>query len=56
MKDPEIVGKTERAVIAQLQAEERRDSRRVEIARPLLARPSDPQYKEEVTTISCSFI
>jgi hypothetical protein len=31
-------------------AEERRASRRVKVARPLLARPSDPKYREEVQT------
>ena len=38
---------TETVVIAPV-AQERRASRRVKISRPLLARPSDPKYKEEV--------
>jgi hypothetical protein len=39
---------TETAVIAPAPKHERRASRRVMISRPLLARPSDPKYKEEV--------
>ena len=39
---------TETVVIAPDAQRERRASRRVKIARPLLARPSDPKYKEEV--------
>jgi hypothetical protein len=37
---------TETAVISA--GEEHRASRRVRVSRPLLARPSDPKYKEEV--------
>jgi hypothetical protein len=39
---------TETAVIALAGQHEHRVSRRVKISRPLLARPSDPKYKEEV--------
>jgi hypothetical protein len=39
---------TETAVIAPATEQEHRASRRVMISRPLLARPSDPKYKEEV--------
>ena len=46
---------TETVVIAPVAERERRASRRVKIARPLLARPSDPKYKEEVhTTLNAS--
>jgi hypothetical protein len=38
---------TETAVIRPAQ-QEHRASRRVKVSRPLLARPSDPKYKEEV--------
>jgi PilZ domain-containing protein len=41
---------TETAVIAPVVKPEHRSSRRVKISRPLLARPSDPKYKEEVQT------
>src|ERR1700686_1732271 len=39
---------TEKAVIETVPEKERRGARRVEISRPMLARPSDPKYKEEV--------
>jgi PilZ domain len=39
---------TETAVIAPTAEQERRANRRVKVSRPLLARPSDPKYKEEV--------
>ena len=39
---------TETAVIAPAGEQEHRASRRVKISRPLLARPSDPKYMEEV--------
>jgi PilZ domain len=39
---------TETAVIAPAPEQEQRASRRVMISRPLLVRPSDPKYKEEV--------
>jgi hypothetical protein len=39
---------TETAVIAPAGQHEHRASRRVKISRPILARPSDPKYKEEV--------
>ena len=38
---------TETAVITRAE-QEHRASRRVKVSRPLLARPSDPKYKEEV--------
>jgi hypothetical protein len=38
---------TERVVITPSE-QEHRTSRRVKVSRPLLARPSDPKYKEEV--------
>src|SRR3984893_4201480 len=41
---------TETVVIAPVAEQELRASRRVKISRPLLARPSDPKYKEEVQT------
>jgi hypothetical protein len=41
---------TETAVIAPVVEREHRSSRRVKISRPVLARPSDPKYKEEVQT------
>jgi len=41
---------TETAFIAPVAKQEHRASRRVKISRPLLARPSDPKYKEEVQT------
>jgi hypothetical protein len=41
---------TETIVIAPVAKKERRANRRVSIARPLLARPSDPKYREEVQT------
>jgi PilZ domain len=41
---------TETAVIAPVSGKEHRTSRRVKIPRPLLARPSDPKYKEEIQT------
>ena len=41
---------TETVVIAPIAKQDRRAGRRVKIARPLLARPSDPKYKEEVQT------
>jgi PilZ domain len=46
---------TETIVIAPVVGKERRANRRVKIARPLLARPSDPKYEEEVqTTLNAS--
>jgi hypothetical protein len=39
---------TETAVIAPAAEQEHRANRRVKISRPVLARPSDPKYKEEV--------
>ena len=39
---------TEKAVIEAVPEKERRGARRVKISRPMLARPSDPKYKEEV--------
>lgn len=45
MKKPTI----ETAVITPAQ-QEHRANRRVKVSRPLLARPSDPKYKEEVQT------
>jgi len=41
---------TEMVVIAPVAEKERRASRRVKLSRPLLSRPSDPKYKEEVQT------
>jgi hypothetical protein len=41
---------TETAVIVPVAGDERRAGRRVKISRPMLARPSDPTYKEEVET------
>ena len=41
---------TETVVIAPVAEQELRASRRVKIARPLLARPSDPKCMEEVQT------
>ena len=41
---------TETVVIVPVAEQEHRTSRRVKISRPLLARPSDPEYKEEVQT------
>ena len=39
---------TETAVIAPAAEQEHRASRRVKISRPMVARPSDPKYREEV--------
>jgi hypothetical protein len=39
---------TETAFIAPTGEQEHRASRRVKLSRPLLVRPSDPKYKEEV--------
>jgi hypothetical protein len=39
---------TETAFIAPTGEQEHRTSRRVKVSRPLLVRPSDPKYKEEV--------
>jgi hypothetical protein len=39
---------TETAVIAPAGKQEHRASRRVKVSRPLLIRPSDPKFKEEV--------
>jgi len=39
---------TETVVIAPVAEQELRASRRVKVSRPLLARPSDPKYQEEV--------
>jgi hypothetical protein len=44
MKKPTI----ETAVIAPAAEKEHRANRRVKMSRPLLARPADPKYKEEV--------
>jgi PilZ domain len=41
---------TETAVIVPVAEEDRRAGRRVNISRPMLARPSDPTFKEEVQT------
>jgi hypothetical protein len=55
MKEQEITARAGKAVIAPLLEEERRLGRRVKVSRPLLARPSDPQYIEEVqTTLNAS--
>src|SRR5579863_8851583 len=46
---------TETVVIAKVAEPERRSSRRVKLSRPLLARPSDPKYEEEVrSTVNTS--
>ena len=50
MKEQEIAARAERAVIAPLPEGERRRGRRLKLSRALLARPSDPQYTEEVQT------
>jgi hypothetical protein len=42
------IATTETVVIAPVSGKEHRASRRVMISRPLLVRPSDPKYKEEV--------
>jgi len=41
---------TETIVIAKVAESERRFNRRVKLSRPLLARPSNPKYAEEVQT------
>jgi len=43
---------TEKSLVAALVPQERRANRRVNLAMPLLARPFDPEYKEEVQTTS----
>jgi hypothetical protein len=50
MRDQEIAARAEMAVIAPLPETDRRGGWRVKIARLILARPSNPSYKEEVET------
>jgi hypothetical protein len=55
MKASESAIREERAVIAPLTQEERRRTRRVNISKPVRARPSDPKYNDEVrTTLNAS--
>ena len=45
----------EQATTEKVAEKERRAARRVKISRPMLARPSDPKYKEEVqSTLNAS--
>ena len=46
---------SETAVIVPVTEEDRRASRRVKISRPMLARPSNPTFKEEVETTLNTF-
>jgi len=39
---------TEKAVVSPTAKQEQRANRRVKVSRPVLTRPSDPRYKEEV--------
>lgn len=43
---------TQTSLVASIVQQERRASPRVDAARPLLARPLDPEYKEEVQSTS----
>jgi hypothetical protein len=48
MKKPQGTNGIERAVIAPILQEERRESQRNKVSRPLRLRPSDPKCEEEV--------
>ena len=48
MKEPQRTAHTEKAVIVPILQEERRESRRTEVSKPVRLRPLDPKYQEEV--------
>jgi PilZ domain len=50
MGDKESTAKAEKALVVPAPEKERRLGNRVKMTKPMLARPTDPKYKEEVVT------
>jgi hypothetical protein len=50
MGEKESIAKVERALVVPAPEKERRLGTRVKMSKPMLARPTDPKYKEEVVT------